>query len=100
MSGASPRPGAARADSCAEAAGLAGLLVEGALSVATLAGGLRRGSAQADAVEMRGGGGAGGGSLAVACWDGRILAAGPQPEVIRQIAVSYTHLTLPTIYSV
>jgi len=85
MSGASPRAGAARVDSRAEAAGLAGLLVEGALSLATLAGGLRRGSAQADAVEMRGGGGAGGGSLAVACWDGRILAAGPQPEVIRQI---------------
>jgi imidazolonepropionase len=75
MSGASPdrgQPGA-------------GLLVQGAAAVATLAGGLRRGSAQADAVEMRGGGGAGGGSLAVACWDGRILAAGPQAEVIRQI---------------
>ncbi len=82
---ASPSAGAARADSRAEAAGLAGLLVEGAAAVATLAGGLRRGFAQADAVEMRGGGGAGGGSLAVACWDGRIFAAGPQPEVIRQI---------------
>ena len=56
-----------------------GLLIEGASSVATLAGGLRRGSAQADAAELRGG------SLAVACWGGRILAAGPQPEVIRQI---------------
>ncbi len=63
----------------------AGLLIEGAAAIATLAGGLRRGSSQADAAEMRGGGGAGGGSLAVACWNGRILAAGPQPEVIRQI---------------
>lgn len=57
----------------------AGLLVGGAAAVATLAGGLRRGSAQADAAEVRGG------SWAVACWEGRILAAGPQAEVIRQI---------------
>jgi imidazolonepropionase len=74
MSGALPdrgQPGAGPAG--------AGLLVEGAAAVATLAGSLRRGSAQADAVEMRDG------SWAVACWDGRILAAGPQPEVIRQI---------------
>src|SRR5664280_32074 len=82
MSGASPdrdQPGAGPAG--AGPAG-AGLLVEGAAAVATLAGGLRRGSAQADAIEMRGGGS---GGLAVACWDGRILAAGPRPEVIRQI---------------
>ena len=57
----------------------AGLLVEGAAAIATLAGGQRRGSVQADAAEMRGG------SLAVAVWNGRILAAGPQPEVISRI---------------
>ncbi|HEX7611547.1 MAG TPA: imidazolonepropionase [Candidatus Limnocylindrales bacterium] len=74
MSGASPDRGQPGAGPAA-----AGLLVEGAAAVATLAGGLRRGSTQADAAEMRGG------SWAVACWDGRILAAGPQPEVIRQI---------------
>jgi len=60
----------------------AGLLIEGAAAIATLAGGLRRGAAQADAAELRGGGG---GSLAVAVWGGRIVAAGPGPEVIRQI---------------
>ena len=87
MSGASPdrgQPGAGPSGAGQPGAGPsgAGLLVEGAAAVATLAGGLRRGSAQADAIEMRGGGS---GGLAVACWDGRILAAGPQPEVIRQI---------------
>ncbi len=70
----------------AVAAGV-GLLIEGAAALATLAGGLRRGAAQADAAEVRGGGGGGGGggSLAVAVWRGRIVAAGPQPEVIRRI---------------
>ncbi len=66
----------------------AGLLIEGAAAIATLAGGLRRGAAQADAAELRGGGGdrgVGGGSLAVAVWRGDIVATGPQPEVMRQI---------------
>ncbi len=70
-----PRAGPARA----------GLLIEGAAAVATLAGGLRRGAAQADAAELGGGSRGGSRSLAVAVWHGRIVAAGPQPEVIRQM---------------
>ncbi|MFI5259634.1 MAG: imidazolonepropionase, partial [Candidatus Limnocylindrales bacterium] len=66
-----------------ETAGSArGLLVEGAASIATLAGGLRCGAAQGDTAEL------GGGPLAVASWDGRILAAGPAEEVHRQIAAA------------
>jgi imidazolonepropionase len=63
-----------------------GLLIEGAAAVATVAGGLRRGPAQDDAAEIRGGGGEEG--LAVAVWAGRILAVGSGPEVYRQIAVA------------
>jgi imidazolonepropionase len=59
-----------------------GLLVEGAGSVATLAGGLRRGPAHGDAAVVAGGPAR---DLAVACWDGRILAAGPGDDVHRQI---------------
>ncbi|MGA3058366.1 MAG: imidazolonepropionase [Candidatus Limnocylindrales bacterium] len=62
-----------------------GLLVEGAGSVATLAGGLRRGSAQGDAAVVAGGTAR---DLAVACWDGRILAVGPGEDVHRQIAAA------------
>ena len=58
-----------------------GLLVEGAGGIATLAGGLRRGAAQADAGLISGG------ALAVACWEGRILAVGPADEVKRRIAL-------------
>jgi imidazolonepropionase len=57
-----------------------GLLIEGAASVATLAGGLRRGTAQADAAELSGTG------LAVAAWRSRILAVGSRDDVHRQIA--------------
>jgi imidazolonepropionase len=57
-----------------------GLLIEGAASVATLAGGLRRGAAQADAAELTGTG------LAVAAWRSRILAVGSRDDVHRQIA--------------
>jgi len=77
MTGASPgqgRPGAKPAGT--------GLLIEGAAAIATMAGGLRRGPAQTDAAEIRGDAP---GRSAVAVWDGRIVAAGPQPEVIRAI---------------
>ena len=59
---------------------MTGLLVEGASGIATLAGGLRRGAAQADAAVVSGG------ALAVACWEGVVLAAGPADEVGRAIA--------------
>ena len=62
-----------------------GLLVDGAGSVATLAGGLRKGAAQADAAVLTGGP-ADGGPLAVAAWRGRILAVGSSDDVHRQIA--------------
>jgi imidazolonepropionase len=62
-----------------------GLLIEGAAAVATLAGGLRRGSGQADAAVVAGGGYGGVGSVAVAVWDERILAVGPAADVHRQI---------------
>ena len=58
-----------------------GLLIEGAASIATLAGGLRRGSAQGDAAIERGGGSGaasdGRPALAVAAWGDRLIAAGP-----------------------
>ncbi len=50
-----------------------GLLVAGAAEVATLAGGLRRGAAQADVALAPAG-------TAVACHDGRIVAVGPEGE--------------------
>jgi len=56
-----------------------GLLIEAAASVATLAGGLRRGAEQREAAVLSGGG------LFVAVWRGRILAAGLQIDVYRQI---------------
>jgi imidazolonepropionase len=56
-----------------------GLLIEGASAVATLAGGLRRGATQRDAAVLSGGG------LFVATWRGRILAAGLQIDVYREI---------------
>jgi imidazolonepropionase len=57
-----------------------GLLIEGAVSVATMAGGLRRGAAQADAAVLTGPG------LAIAAWRSRILAVGSRDDVHRQIA--------------
>ncbi len=59
---------------------MSGLLIENAGGIATLAGGLRRGPSQSDAAVVSGE------SLAVACWDGRILAAGTADDVTRQIA--------------
>jgi imidazolonepropionase len=64
--------------------GSPGLLIEGARAVATLAGGLRRGSTQGDAGVIEAGG-SGPGGLAVAGWEGRILAVGSAGDVRRQI---------------
>jgi imidazolonepropionase len=61
-----------------------GLLVVGAGEVATLAGGLRTGSRQADVGRLNappGGDGDGQSAPVVASWEGRILAAGPRSEV-------------------
>jgi imidazolonepropionase len=58
---------------------LPGLLIEDACSIATFAGGLRRGPDQADAGEIRTD------SSAVAVWEGRIVAAGSASEVARRI---------------
>lgn len=64
----------------------AGLLVHGAAQVATLAGGLRRGSGQGDAAVLDAGEVGGPGSPqapVVACWEGRILAVGPRDRIER-----------------
>lgn len=63
-------------------AGRRGLLIENIGSIATLAGGLRRGFAQGDAAVLEGGPGR---PLAVAAWDDRLIAAGPAADVHRQI---------------
>ena len=66
-----------------------GLLIEGIASIATLAGGLRRGSTQgAAAIESGSAGGANAGqgaAMAVASWGDRLIAAGPADDVNRQI---------------
>ena len=59
-----------------------GLLLEGAREVATMAGGLRCGSAQADAALLV----ADDAGLTVGCWDGRVVAAGRRDEVARRLA--------------
>ena len=70
------------------AEGLPGLLVEGAAEIATLAGGLRRGSAQDDPA-LAGAPGAdeatADGGQVIACWEGRILAVGPRQELERAL---------------
>ena len=55
--------------------GLPGLLVEGAAEIVTMAGGIRAGSSQADPSLLEPG-------SVVACWEGRILAAGPRAELL------------------
>src|SRR5512146_989084 len=69
------------------AEGLPGLLIEGAAEVVTMAGGLRRGSAQDDPVALDAGGAdpEGDRGPVVACWEGRILAAGPRAELLRAL---------------
>jgi imidazolonepropionase len=65
-----------------------GLLVLGAAEVATLAGGLRTGSGQADVARLvahDAGGAQGAAAPVVACWEGRIVAVGPRAEVERHI---------------
>jgi imidazolonepropionase len=66
------------------------VLIEGAASVATLAGGVRRGSAQSE-VAMAGGTPAAPGTgpaLSVAMWGDRLIAAGPAEDVHRQIVAA------------
>lgn len=58
-----------------------GLLIENAAEVVTLAGGIRRGEAQGDVAALQAEGRDPADGLAVACWDGRILAAGPIGEL-------------------
>jgi imidazolonepropionase len=60
-----------------------GLLIEAVASIATLAGGLRRGSSQGDAAVIDGD--ASGRALAVAAWGDRLIAAGRAPDVYSQI---------------
>jgi imidazolonepropionase len=66
-------------------AGRPGLLIENIASIATLAGGLRRGSEQGDAGVVDGGPDR---PLAVATWDERLVAAGPAKDVHRQIVAA------------
>lgn len=71
--------------------GTAGLLVHGAAQVATLAGGLRRGAAQADAAVLDAAEVGGPGSPRapiVACWEGRVVAVGPRDRVERGLEVA------------
>jgi imidazolonepropionase len=67
--------------------GLPGLLVERAAEVATLAGGLRIGSRMDDVslLEAPGGDFTHEAAPAVACWEGRILAAGPRAELVQAL---------------
>ncbi len=62
-------------------AGARGLLVVGAAEVATLAGGIRRGPAQADPAIAPPG-------TAVACLDGRIVAVAPEAEAEEALAAA------------
>ncbi len=55
--------------------GLPGLLVEGAAEIVSMAGGIRAGSSQGEPAVLETG-------SVIACWEGRILAAGPRAELI------------------
>jgi imidazolonepropionase len=70
-------------------AALPGLLIHDAAEVATLAGGLRRGSAQSDVAEIRSDGPGSSGSgfaPALAAYEGRIVAVGRLVEVEAQLS--------------
>jgi imidazolonepropionase len=58
-----------------------GLLIVGASEVVTLAGGVRRGEAQADVGRIAADDPAGPEAPCVACWEGRIAAVGPRAAV-------------------
>jgi imidazolonepropionase len=73
--------------------GLPGLMIEGAAEVVTMAGGLRRGSMQDEPGALRAAAAGADDPVAigdddapiVACWDGRILAAGPRADLVRAL---------------
>lgn len=67
--------------------GLPGLLIEHAAEVATMAGGLRLGVRMDDPALLvaPGGDAAHDAAPAVACWDGRILAAGPRNDLLQAL---------------
>lgn len=67
--------------------GLPGLLIEHAAEVATLVGGLRTGTRMDDVAVLSAPNGdtTHEAAPAVACWEGRILAAGPHGELLRAI---------------
>ena len=72
-----------------------GLLVEGARQIATLAGGLRRGSRQGDVAELS----ASDADLAVACWEGRVVLAGRRDDVVRRLAADGLDPDDPTCFA-
>jgi imidazolonepropionase len=67
--------------------GLPGLIIEGASELATMAGGLRTGPRMDDAavVTAPGGDPRHEAAPAVACWEGRILAAGPRNDLLQAL---------------
>ena len=70
--------------------GLPGLLIEHAAEVATMAGGLRLGVRMDDPALLVAPGGDPGheAAPAVACWEGRILAAGPRNDLLQALESS------------
>jgi imidazolonepropionase len=68
-----------------DAAGSAGLLIQGAAEIVTMAGGLRRGAAQNDSATLRGGNGHGSTQPVVAVWEGRIVGVGARDDVMRAL---------------
>ena len=67
-----------------DGAATSGLLIHGAAEIATLAGGLRRGAAQADAATVPGGGDRSS-EVVIACWDGLIVGVGPRDDVVARL---------------